>query len=152
MLLSCYCESHWPEIRRSDDARATIRPYDATKVRRSDVDGMCWARTQAWEGRRWNGVVSSERGRPAGKVQGIYRRFDRRARSSCRGLACSDARNVRSARHCAAVEHAGDVPILMLAARDDRADLLDGLAEGATDYIMKPFPVAQVRARIQSWV
>jgi CheY-like chemotaxis protein len=51
-----------------------------------------------------------------------------------------------------AVEHGGDVPILMLAARDDRADVLDGLAEGATDYIMKPFPAAQVRARIQSWV
>jgi CheY-like chemotaxis protein len=51
-----------------------------------------------------------------------------------------------------AVEHASDVPILMLAARDDRADVLDGLAEGATDYIMEPFPAAQVRARIQSWV
>ena len=44
------------------------------------------------------------------------------------------------------------VPIIMLTARSGDEDLLTGFAEGATDYLSKPFALAQFRARIRSWL
>lgn len=44
------------------------------------------------------------------------------------------------------------VPVVMLTASGGRADIAAGFAEGASDYITKPFSVAQVRARIRSWL
>jgi DNA-binding response OmpR family regulator len=41
-------------------------------------------------------------------------------------------------------------PVLMLTARDDEADLLVGLAVGADDYIVKPFSMREVVARIRA--
>ncbi len=44
------------------------------------------------------------------------------------------------------------LPILMLTAHDREDDVLAGFAAGATDYIAKPFSVAQLRTRVHLWV
>jgi CheY-like chemotaxis protein/ribonuclease BN (tRNA processing enzyme) len=44
------------------------------------------------------------------------------------------------------------LPILVLTVRSDPADILAGFAEGATDYMTKPFSEAQLRARVRSWL
>lgn len=41
------------------------------------------------------------------------------------------------------------VPILILTAKDDSADLLRGLEEGADDYMTKPFRLPELQARIR---
>src|SRR5215471_1119436 len=43
-----------------------------------------------------------------------------------------------------------DVPILMLTARGALADRLQGLGEGADDYLAKPFAPSEVVARVQA--
>ncbi|MBA2352780.1 MAG: response regulator transcription factor [Pseudomonadota bacterium] len=46
-------------------------------------------------------------------------------------------------------EDAGrDTPVLMLTARDTLADKLDGFAQGADDYLVKPFALREVEARL----
>jgi two-component system response regulator MprA len=42
------------------------------------------------------------------------------------------------------------VPILILTARDAVADRIDGLDVGADDYMVKPFDVAELKARIRA--
>ena len=42
------------------------------------------------------------------------------------------------------------VPILMLTARSDAVDIVGGLEAGADDYILKPFPVRVLIARIRA--
>ena len=44
----------------------------------------------------------------------------------------------------------GPVPVLMLTARDDEADILVGLAVGADDYLTKPFRMRELVARVQA--
>ena len=44
------------------------------------------------------------------------------------------------------------IPIIMLTGQRDPEDLQAGFAEGATDYITKPFAVAQLRARVRTWL
>jgi DNA-binding response OmpR family regulator len=44
----------------------------------------------------------------------------------------------------------GDVPILMLTARDRVADRVDGLERGADDYLVKPFAFAELLARLRA--
>lgn len=44
------------------------------------------------------------------------------------------------------------VPIIMLTARSGHDEVMLGFAEGATDYMTKPFAVAQFRARVRSWL
>lgn len=44
------------------------------------------------------------------------------------------------------------VPVVMVTASTGRADIAAGFAEGASDYITKPFSIAQVRARVRSWL
>jgi two-component system alkaline phosphatase synthesis response regulator PhoP len=52
---------------------------------------------------------------------------------------------------CVALGEAGlDVPILMLTARGQLSDKLAGLKLGADDYIVKPFEMAEVLARIEA--
>jgi CheY-like chemotaxis protein/phosphoribosyl 1,2-cyclic phosphodiesterase len=45
-----------------------------------------------------------------------------------------------------------DVPIVMLTARTADKDIEAAFAEGVTDYRTKPFAVAQMRARVRSWL
>jgi two-component system alkaline phosphatase synthesis response regulator PhoP len=44
----------------------------------------------------------------------------------------------------------GDVPIIMLTARDEEADRLIGLELGADDYVAKPFSPREVVARVRA--
>src|SRR5690606_40623217 len=43
-----------------------------------------------------------------------------------------------------------DVPIIMLTARDDEIDRVVGLELGADDYVVKPFSVRELLARIKN--
>ncbi len=45
---------------------------------------------------------------------------------------------------------ANRVPILMLTARDAIADRIDGLDAGADDYLVKPFDVGELQARLRA--
>jgi DNA-binding response OmpR family regulator len=51
---------------------------------------------------------------------------------------------------CAELRRLSDrrVPILMLTARDTLGDKLAGFAQGADDYLVKPFPLAELAARV----
>lgn len=42
------------------------------------------------------------------------------------------------------------VPLIMLSARRDKADVLRGLENGADDYLIKPFSIAELIARCQA--
>ena len=43
-----------------------------------------------------------------------------------------------------------DLPVIMLTARGEEGDRIRGLATGADDYIVKPFSVAELLARVKS--
>ncbi len=49
---------------------------------------------------------------------------------------------------CRRIQADRPVPVLMLTARDDEADVLVGLAVGADDYLTKPFRMRELVARI----
>ncbi|CAN3701336.1 DNA-binding response regulator MtrA [Microbacterium sp. MM2322] len=51
---------------------------------------------------------------------------------------------------CTRVRAESGVPIIMLTARTDTADLVKGLESGADDYIMKPFNPKELVARIRT--
>jgi len=52
---------------------------------------------------------------------------------------------------CEELRHAGDsTPILMLTARGDVADRVTGLRAGADDYLMKPFEIDELLARMEA--
>lgn len=52
---------------------------------------------------------------------------------------------------CRAVRAAGrDLPILMLTARDSLADKVTGLDAGADDYLVKPFELDELHARVRA--
>ena len=49
---------------------------------------------------------------------------------------------------CRRLRKDGDVPILILTARTDTGDRVEGLDAGADDYLVKPFERAELLARI----
>ena len=51
---------------------------------------------------------------------------------------------------CERLRAAGDVPILMLTAKDATADRVIGLDSGADDYLVKPFAYEELMARIRA--
>ena len=52
---------------------------------------------------------------------------------------------------CRRLRSAGNrVPVLMLTARDAVADRIDGLDAGADDYLVKPFDVGELKARVRA--
>ena len=50
---------------------------------------------------------------------------------------------------CQRVRQISDIPIIMLTARDDIKDKVEGLDLGANDYVTKPFAFEEVLARIR---
>lgn len=53
-------------------------------------------------------------------------------------------------RVCAEVRKESDVPIIMLTARGETIDKVTGLDNGADDYIVKPFEMREVVARVHA--
>jgi DNA-binding response OmpR family regulator len=51
---------------------------------------------------------------------------------------------------CRQIQREREVPVLMLTARDDEADVLVGLAVGADDYLTKPFSPRELVARVRT--
>ncbi len=51
---------------------------------------------------------------------------------------------------CRALRKEGDIPIIMLTARDEEVDRVVGLELGADDYVVKPFSVRELLARIKT--
>jgi len=51
---------------------------------------------------------------------------------------------------CRRIQATSPVPVLMLTARDDEADVLVGLAVGADDYLTKPFRMRELVARVRA--
>jgi len=51
---------------------------------------------------------------------------------------------------CRAIRHEGELPIIMLTARDEEIDRVVGLELGADDYVVKPFSVRELMARIKT--
>jgi two-component system response regulator MprA len=51
---------------------------------------------------------------------------------------------------CKRLRAASDVPILMLTAKDDIRDRVTGLDAGADDYLVKPFSVEELMARVRA--
>lgn len=51
---------------------------------------------------------------------------------------------------CARIRQVSDVPIIMLTARGQEEDIVRGLDEGADEYIVKPFDVGVLKARVRA--
>jgi DNA-binding response OmpR family regulator len=51
---------------------------------------------------------------------------------------------------CRRIQAITPLPVLMLTARDDEADILVGLAVGADDYLTKPFRMRELVARVRA--
>jgi two-component system response regulator MprA len=51
---------------------------------------------------------------------------------------------------CRRLREASDTPILMLTARDTVADKVNGLESGADDYLVKPFALEELLARVRA--
>ncbi len=51
---------------------------------------------------------------------------------------------------CSHIRESSDVPIIMLTAKGDDEDKIQGLDCGADDYITKPFNILEVKARIKA--
>jgi two-component system response regulator MprA len=50
---------------------------------------------------------------------------------------------------CRRIRSAGDTPVLLLTAKDEVADRVKGLDSGADDYLVKPFALEELLARIR---
>jgi DNA-binding response OmpR family regulator len=51
---------------------------------------------------------------------------------------------------CRTIRREGDLPIIMLTARDEEIDRVVGLELGADDYVVKPFSMRELMARVKS--
>ncbi|XJZ26304.1 response regulator transcription factor [Bacillota bacterium Lsc_1132] len=51
---------------------------------------------------------------------------------------------------CSEIRKHWDIPIIMLTARGEKADIIKGLKLGADDYVSKPFDEAELTARIEA--
>ena len=51
---------------------------------------------------------------------------------------------------CKRLRAAGDIPIIMLTAKDDVKDRVMGLDAGADDYLIKPFSIDELMARVRA--
>jgi len=51
---------------------------------------------------------------------------------------------------CRRIRTVGDTPILLLTAKDEVADRVEGLDSGADDYVVKPFALEELLARVRA--
>ncbi len=54
------------------------------------------------------------------------------------------------ARHCFDAKSIAEVPVLMLTAKGEEIDKVVGLKLGADDYVVKPFGVHELLARVEA--
>ena len=84
-------------------------------------------------------------GRPRGA------RHARRRAASTRSCSTWRCRSVDGLEVCRRLRAAGDrTPVLMLTARDAIDDRVDGLDAGADDYLVKPFALRELKARLRA--
>ena len=57
---------------------------------------------------------------------------------------------IECAKHLRANERTKNIPVIMLTARSEERDKLEGLEVGADDYIVKPFSPRELNARIKA--
>ena len=53
---------------------------------------------------------------------------------------------------CRKIRDRVDCPILFLTAKTEEKDLMEGLGAGGDDYIMKPFGIGELRARVSAHI
>ena len=53
---------------------------------------------------------------------------------------------------CRQIRRMSDTPVIMVTARSDSSDVVDGLEAGADDYVTKPFVARELSARIRALV
>jgi YD repeat-containing protein len=51
---------------------------------------------------------------------------------------------------CATIRASSDIPVIIVSARDDTADVVKGLESGADDYVTKPFIPRELLARVRA--
>src|SRR5512136_1317097 len=51
---------------------------------------------------------------------------------------------------CREIRKEGEMPVIMLTAKDEEIDRVVGLELGADDYVVKPFSVRELMARVKS--
>ncbi len=51
---------------------------------------------------------------------------------------------------CRAIRRDGELPVIMLTAKDEEVDRVVGLELGADDYVVKPFSIRELMARVKS--
>jgi two-component system response regulator MprA len=51
---------------------------------------------------------------------------------------------------CRRIRAGGDTPVLLLTAKDEVADRVEGLDSGADDYVVKPFALEELLARVRA--
>ena len=51
---------------------------------------------------------------------------------------------------CAAIRKKSRIPIIMLTAKVEETDIVDGLERGADDYVIKPFGLNELYARVEA--
>ena len=61
-----------------------------------------------------------------------------------------DVSGIEICRRIRARPDSRNVPVLMLTARGEEADRIRGLSTGADDYVVKPFSVAELAARVEA--
>ena len=89
--------------------------------------------------------VRARRGRQRGA------RPPRRRRRSTRSCSTWRCRGIDGLEVCRRLRAAGDrTPVLMLTARDAIDDRVDGLDAGADDYLVKPFALRELQARLRA--
>ncbi len=74
------------------------------------------------------------------------------ARSECPDLVILDLMlpGLDGLEVCRRLRQHGDLPIIMLTAKDEEIDRVVGLEVGADDYVVKPFSVRELMARVKS--
>ena len=84
----------------------------------------------------------------ADRRAGAERPRGARPRRSCSTSSCPTSTGARSPRGCA--RGGLDTPICILSARDQVADRVAGLQAGADDYLVKPFAMEELVARLHA--
>ena len=59
---------------------------------------------------------------------------------------------LETCRALRALEAGRDIPVIMLTASRHPEDVIEAFQAGANDYLVKPFALAQLRAKTQTWL